>query len=614
MLAEDVKIASLTRDDQLLKSLHAISHCMLNNDTTSAKKIALSLNLHEDSQLDTESICDMIFWLYYFGDTDRASKVVNSFVCDINWTTASANAIARTLAALSSNNDIAVALKIISEIVESCNAQNDFSILTEILCAGSFHLPESLIKTLYTIIQMHDSTQKERLNAIKEGMKKYRISPQQSSNKTDISSSYLKTVTQDLESQEIEREKFIAGLNDISLNDDHRFTHAFPALMATDDPELCLKAAQIYSHEVLRGHEKKFIKKHQKLIKDKFSIAYIAGDFISHPVMHCIKPILKSHDTEIFDVHCLNVSDKMSREQQYNIENSGCKHLNFISTSFTEAAEQIKSLQFDLIIDLSGHTLSSKPQIMRKLGSTKIVNYLGYPGTMGSTIHGYIIADRQVIPEKMQEFYTEEIFYLDRCFMPCPDMPHEAQVRATSKDEFIFGSINGAQKINLACATAWREILCSTRNSKLLLFNCFGRRESILDILNCGSDRVEFISASTREAYFSQLRRVNLFLDAFPYGMHSTCAEAASVGIPTLTLVGKAFHSRVAYSIAKYFDSEEVIARTVAEYIEKAITFANSNVFSGYFADHKKENLANFRDAAAYTAELERCFKRILAA
>ena len=36
------------------------------------------------------------------------------------------------------------------------------------------------------------------------------------------------------------------------------------------------------------------------------------------------------------------------------------------------------------------------------------VNFLGYPGTLGSKNYHYIIADRIVIPEKLKKYYSEK--------------------------------------------------------------------------------------------------------------------------------------------------------------------------------------------------------------
>ena len=45
------------------------------------------------------------------------------------------------------------------------------------------------------------------------------------------------------------------------------------------------------------------------------------------------------------------------------------------------------------------------------------INYLGYPGTMGSNFMDYIVADRFLIPVENQKYFSEKQIYLpDRLF------------------------------------------------------------------------------------------------------------------------------------------------------------------------------------------------------
>ena len=40
------------------------------------------------------------------------------------------------------------------------------------------------------------------------------------------------------------------------------------------------------------------------------------------------------------------------------------------------------------------------------------INYLGYPGSMGTTKYNYIIADKNIIPQDQKKFYTENVIYM----------------------------------------------------------------------------------------------------------------------------------------------------------------------------------------------------------
>ena len=51
------------------------------------------------------------------------------------------------------------------------------------------------------------------------------------------------------------------------------------------------------------------------------------------------------------------------------------------------------------------------------------VNYLGYPGTSGANCIDYIIADKVLIPQENQKYYSEKIVYL----------PHSYQANDSTK-------------------------------------------------------------------------------------------------------------------------------------------------------------------------------------
>ena len=46
------------------------------------------------------------------------------------------------------------------------------------------------------------------------------------------------------------------------------------------------------------------------------------------------------------------------------------------------------------------------------------INYLGYPGTLGSNCIDYILADKMIIPNKLKKYYTERVLYLPNCYQP----------------------------------------------------------------------------------------------------------------------------------------------------------------------------------------------------
>ena len=64
-------------------------------------------------------------------------------------------------------------------------------------------------------------------------------------------------------------------------------------------------------------------------------------------------------------------------------------------------------MEIDIAIDLMCHTGNRNRfgVFLRKLAPIQI-NFLGYPGTMGTRKYDYLIADKSIIPKEHFDFYS----------------------------------------------------------------------------------------------------------------------------------------------------------------------------------------------------------------
>ena len=69
-------------------------------------------------------------------------------------------------------------------------------------------------------------------------------------------------------------------------------------------------------------------------------------------------------------------------------------------------------MNIDIAVDLMGFTTNSRMGIFKESCAPIKVNFLGYPGTLGTNHYDYIIADKILIPKKYQKDYSEKIVYL----------------------------------------------------------------------------------------------------------------------------------------------------------------------------------------------------------
>ena len=82
--------------------------------------------------------------------------------------------------------------------------------------------------------------------------------------------------------------------------------------------------------------------------------------------------------------------------------------------------------------------------------------------------------------------------------------------------------------------------------------------------------RIHFAPKASIEEHINRHQIIDLFLDTFPYNAHTSTSDSIWAGCPVLTYSGQSFASRVAGSILKEIDCEELITKDEAKYYDKA--------------------------------------------
>ena len=68
-----------------------------------------------------------------------------------------------------------------------------------------------------------------------------------------------------------------------------------------------------------------------------------------------------------------------------------------------QAAAKIAEDGIDILVDLNGYTKDARTKIFALRPAPVIVNWFGFPGTMGTPYHHYLIADPFVVPEEQRD-------------------------------------------------------------------------------------------------------------------------------------------------------------------------------------------------------------------
>ncbi len=172
-------------------------------------------------------------------------------------------------------------------------------------------------------------------------------------------------------------------------------------------------------------------------------------------------------------------------------------------------------------------------------------------------------------PEAEKEIYP---IYIDDMFPP--DQWVDGR--------FIFCSLNNHAKLSLKDILCWNEILQKVKNSVLILLmlSSSEAEENLIKWFDPEiRERIYFIGNAPKLLHMQRLRGINLILDSFYYGAHTTAGDAIWAQVPVATCLGESMESRVCGSMLTAAGLKDLIAEDRQGYIDFAVRCATDPVY-----------------------------------
>ena len=355
----------------------------------------------------------------------------------------------------------------------------------------------------------------------------------------------------------------------------------------------------------------------------KIRVGYYSPDFKEHPVGYIVSELFSHHDKDKFEIIGFSLNPFM--EAQSKIKNEIIKKLdNYVecgNDNYLKIAEKSVNHKIDIAIDLAGYTGRHKLKSFIKGVAPIQINFLGYPGTLG-TCHDYIVADLEVIPKEKQNFYSEKIIY-----MPAPFLPSFTKFETAtnfSKEKFnleeknfVFANFNSQHKITPDIFSCWMRILKKVKNSILWLDEgTLNSRENLKsEAIKRGIDAKRIIFSKKMDYYnhTTKYKFCDLFLDTYPYTAHSTASSCLLSSCPLITIKGESFHASVSSSILSSLNLNELVCKNIKEYENKIINIANSQDEINKIKKKLSDTLKNSKtfDTKKYVENLEEAYSII---
>ena len=385
-----------------------------------------------------------------------------------------------------------------------------------------------------------------------------------------------------------------------------------------DDAKLQKKNAENYWVQRLKAKQMPEIQKN--LLKDevktenKIKIGYVSGDIRKHAVFYLIQDLFLYHDKANFEIYVYSLVKQEGPERDKVLKNVD-HFFDINDRSNDEIIKLMQSHSLDIAIDLSGYTIYGKSEIFNFDIAKKKINYLGYPGTMGSKSYDYIIADKVIIPEEHKNFYSEKVLYLKENYLPYTPLPFEngfdRKIFNLPEDCFILGCLNRIEKILPNVFNIWMRIMKKHLDAYLALYVTDDKVKTNLknycDQNNFDFNRIIFLDHINHIDNLKRISTFDLYLDTYPYNGHTGISDSLFQScVPTLSLNGNSFASRVSMSLLSTVNLHNLITSSEKEYEEKIDFYCSNRSELKKIRDHLLNyKNKNFNRMKSFTKDFE---------
>src|SRR5207237_10405405 len=112
----------------------------------------------------------------------------------------------------------------------------------------------------------------------------------------------------------------------------------------------------------------------------RLRLAYFSSDFYDHPTAHLVSGVIEAHDRAAFEIIGYDFSLPASDDYRSRLERASDRLVPIGELSDQEASQRIADDEVDIIIDINGWTMRSRPAVLAPRPATLQVQWLAYPG------------------------------------------------------------------------------------------------------------------------------------------------------------------------------------------------------------------------------------------
>jgi predicted O-linked N-acetylglucosamine transferase (SPINDLY family) len=314
----------------------------------------------------------------------------------------------------------------------------------------------------------------------------------------------------------------------------------------------------------------------------RIRVGYVSPDFRSHAVGAFLEPILAGHDRSRVEVVCYSDVARPDAATARMRASAGVWR-DTRALDHAALAQLIRQDRIDVLVDVTLHMGGSRLLTFAHRPAPVQVTYLGYNATTGLRAIDYRLTDPHMDPPGTRtEWDVEEPVYLPEtywCYRPPAAAPEPGDSPLARNGFATFGSFNSVAKVNPAVISVWARLLHAVPSSRLLVVlsdveDAGGPFRGAFAAQGVAPERLRFVGQLPYDQYLAHYREVDVALDPFPYAGGTTTLDALWMGVPVVTLAGRAGVERAGVTLLTNAGLPDLIATTADRYVAAAAALA----------------------------------------
>lgn len=352
----------------------------------------------------------------------------------------------------------------------------------------------------------------------------------------------------------------------------------------------------------------------------KIKLAYISSDFRKHPLAYLVTDVIAAQDRDRFEVSLYSQAKDDQSSEREALFAAADHWVDISGLNDADVAAHMRAAEIDCLVDLTGFTQNSRSGVAAYRPARCHINWLGYPGSMGS-VNGQALFDVVLADDTVgQGHFAERVVKL-ACYQPNNALRPQAEPgtrrqHGLPEHAFVFCSFNQSFKITADVFACWMRILQQVPESVLWLQECNRWATSNLKLAAQQSgiqpERLIFAPRTSADQHIARQQHADLMLDTTPYNAHTTASDALWQGIPLLTVEGETFPARVSASLLQYAGLNACVCADWSRLEQQAVALASDPSALQALKTKVKHQARVLFEPLAFCQQLEQVYRSLL--